>query len=137
MWIQLFRYVTFAVISAAVGLVGALDGDVPVVFAPFFVAVGTAFVNSAVLTLATAAALGGRRPSGARRVAFGVWAAGVIGTLAAVILVLGEEHGPSVPLIALLAVPFLLVAKPPRHMLLDPAPRGGAPADGRRPAGTP
>jgi hypothetical protein len=137
MWVQLFRHVTFAVISGAVGLAGALDGDVPVVFAPFFVALGAAFAGSAVLAAATAVALAGRRPAGARGAAFAVWVAGVVGTLAAVGFVLGEEHGASAPLIGLLAVPFLLVAKPPRHLPLDPAPRGGAPVDGRRPPGTP
>ncbi|GAA4241064.1 hypothetical protein GCM10022254_68430 [Actinomadura meridiana] len=117
MWIQFARHVTFAVLAGVVGLTAVQDaGGVPAPFMPFLVAGVTAFVNSVILAAATAAALGGRHPVLAWRGALAVWWVGIAGTLVALVLALVDESEGETPLAALFAVPFLVMAKPPRWM---------------------
>ncbi|TDD95637.1 hypothetical protein [Actinomadura rubrisoli] len=118
--IQVFRYATFAVISAVFFLIGVWgENRVPSSFVPFLVAAATAFVNSVVFAAVAAATLAGRRVTVVLRVSFVVWGVGVGGTFFAMVLAIADSSRAPAVLAAGFALPFLIVAKPPRRRL-DP-----------------
>lgn len=120
-WLQLFRHSAVAAVSIGVLSMAVSDPEqVPAGFIPVLVAAATALAASVICAIAAVAALRARNADAALRVASALWIAGIVGTFFAAILVIANSPASPGILAAVFAVPFLVVAKPPRR-----SPRGG------------